>query len=202
MQARPIVERIGLRDESLRPGAATMIAGMVLAAGRSSRMGRLKPLLPWGQKTVIEQVVTTLLTAPLADLLVVTGYEHEALAAVLQGYPLRVVFNPDHAAGEMISSIQVGLRALGPTVNAALIAVGDQPRIQAGTIAAVMAAWRDGPPQRIIIPSYQMRRRASHLFTACGMAGRAGAVGKTACAPSGPRWLDRSSISRWTARRF
>ena len=58
----------------------------------------------------------------------------------------------------MISSIQVGLRALGPTVNAALIAVGDQPRIQAGTIAAVIAAWRDGPPQRIIIPSYQMRR--------------------------------------------
>ncbi|MFZ2517072.1 MAG: NTP transferase domain-containing protein, partial [Anaerolineae bacterium] len=69
MQARPIVERIGLRDESLRPGAATMIAGMVLAAGRSSRMGRLKPLLPWGQKTVIEQVVTTLLAASLADLL-------------------------------------------------------------------------------------------------------------------------------------
>ena len=158
MQARPIVERIGLRNESLRPGAATMIAGMVLAAGRSSRMGRLKPLLPWGQKTVIEQVVTTLLTASLADLLVVTGYEHEALAAVLQGYPLRVVFNPDHAAGEMISSIQVGLRALGPTVNAALIAVGDQPRIQAGTIAVVIAAWRDGPPQRNIIPNYQMRR--------------------------------------------
>lgn len=139
-----------------RPTA--MMAGMVLAAGRSTRMGRLKPLLPWEQHTVIEQVVTTLLTAPLTELLVVTGHEHDALAAVLQPYPLRIVFNPDYTAGEMVSSIQAGLRALGPTVEAVLLAVGDQPRIQASTVAAVIAAWRRGPPQRIVIPSYQMRR--------------------------------------------
>ena len=135
-----------------------MIAGMVLAAGRSTRMGRLKPLLPWGQRTVIEQVVTTLLGTSLSDVLVVTGHEHDALTAVLQAYPLRIVFNPDYAAGEMISSIQTGLRALGQTVEAVLIAVGDQPRIQAATIETVIAAWRHGPPERIIIPSYQMRR--------------------------------------------
>ena len=135
-----------------------MIAGVVLAAGRSTRMGRFKPLLPWGRHTVIEQVATTMLAGPLDELLVVAGHEHEALAAVLRSYPARVIFNPDYATGEMISSIQAGLRALGPDVEAALMAVGDQPRLQAATLAAVTAAWRASSPPRIIIPSYRMRR--------------------------------------------
>lgn len=135
-----------------------VVAGVVLAAGRSARMGRFKPLLPWGRHTVIEQVVTTMLAGPVDELLLVAGHEHEALAAVLRSYPVRVVFNPDYAAGEMISSIQAGLRALGPNVGAALITVGDQPRLQAATVAAVTAAWRRGPSARIIIPSYRMRR--------------------------------------------
>ncbi len=135
-----------------------MIAGIVLAAGRSTRMGRFKPLLPWDEHTVIEQVVTTLLGTSVGEVLVVTGHEHDALTAVLQPYPLRIVFNPDYAAGDMISSIQAGLRGLGPTAEAALIAVGDQPRMQASTIETVVAAWRQGAAARIIIPSYQMRR--------------------------------------------
>jgi len=135
-----------------------MIAGIVLAAGRSTRMGQFKPLLPWGEHTVIEQVVTTLLGTSVSEVLVVTGHEHDALAAALHAYPLRLVFNPDYAAGDMISSIQAGLRALGPAVEAALIAIGDQPRMQASTVEAVVAAWRQGSAERIIIPSYHMRR--------------------------------------------
>ncbi|MBK6563581.1 NTP transferase domain-containing protein [Candidatus Amarobacter glycogenicus] len=72
-------------------------------------------------------------------------------------------------------------------MNAALIAVGDQPRIQAGTIAAVIAAWRDGPPQRIIIPSYQMRR--GHPICLPRAVGQASA---------GASWQD-SLRSLWTS---
>ncbi len=137
--------------------AVAAVTGIILAAGRSSRMGRFKPLLPWGQRTVIEQVTATLLAASLAQVLVVSGHEHEALAAALRPYPVRVVYNPDFAQGEMISSIQVGLRAVQPESEGALLAVGDQPRIQIETATAVLDAWRR-TPQRIVIPSYQMRR--------------------------------------------
>lgn len=135
-----------------------MISALVLAAGRSTRMGQLKQLLPFGRHTIIEQVVTTLLAAPVDEVVVVTGCEQARVSAVLDVYPVRCVFNPDSAAGEMISSVQVGLHALGPDVTAALLAVGDQPQIEVRVIEQVLAAWRSGPADRIVIPSYQMRR--------------------------------------------
>lgn len=135
-----------------------MISALVLAAGRSTRMGQLKQLLPLGQHTIIEQVVTTFLASSVDEVVVVTGCEHTEVEAVLRAYPVRCVYNPDFAAGEMISSVQVGLRALGPDVGAALLAVGDQPQIEERIIEQVLTAWRSGSPERIVIPSYQMRR--------------------------------------------
>lgn len=135
-----------------------MISALVLAAGRSTRMGQLKQLLPLGQHTIIEQVVTTFLASSVDEVVVVTGCEHTEVEAVLRAYPVRCVYNPDFAAGEMISSVQVGLHALGPDVSAALLAVGDQPQIEGHVIEQVLTAWRSGLPDRIVIPSYQMRR--------------------------------------------
>src|SRR5436190_24350199 len=90
-----------------------MITAIVLAAGESRRMGRLKPLLPFGTRTVIETVVDSLRASPVAEILVVTGHQSEAIEAALAQAPVRVVRNPDYPRG-MLSSVQCGVAAARP----------------------------------------------------------------------------------------
>jgi molybdenum cofactor cytidylyltransferase len=144
-----------------------VISAIVLAAGLSARMGRPKLLLPYGEHTVVEQVVSVLLASPADEVLVVTGHERAAVERALAGWPVRAVFNPDYAAGEMLSSVQVGLAAAAPASRAALLAVGDMPAVEAGVVAQLVAAYRNLPESSVLsgrspddyvyIPSYQMR---------------------------------------------
>ncbi|MCI0519946.1 MAG: nucleotidyltransferase family protein [Chloroflexi bacterium] len=136
------------------------IAGLILAAGESKRMGRPKMSLPWGGTTVIGQVAATLHVCGLRPLIAVTGGAAETAAAALAGLPgevaVRCVFNPHFAAGEMLSSLQVGVAALGDT-SAVLIALGDQPQIEAEVVDKVLAAYEETGAS-LVIPSRQMRR--------------------------------------------
>jgi molybdenum cofactor cytidylyltransferase len=153
-----------------------MTAAIVLAAGLSRRMGRFKLTLPWGDRTVIGQVVATLEAAGVAEIIVVTGHRADEVAAALADTTAHAVHNPDYAAGEMLSSIQAGLRALGaqrglkpppqagesrlkPAENApaALLCLGDQPQMRTATVQVVLAAGAADGWSRIIIPSYRMR---------------------------------------------
>jgi len=132
-----------------------MIAAIVLAAGQSRRMGRNKLLLPFGQSTVIETIVTEVQASRLGDIVVVTGHERERIEAQLATYPVRCIFNSDYARVEMLTSIQVGLRTLAENVEAALIVLGDQPRIQRDIVRRVIGTYRPGA---LIIPSFERRR--------------------------------------------
>ena len=134
-----------------------MIAALVLAAGQSLRMGQAKMTLPWGQTTVIGKVVGTLLEGGISDLLIVTGGNQAALKKTLGLYPIEFVFNPDFANGEMISSVQVGLRHLYGRSEAALISLGDQPQIENSVVKAVIEEYLSHK-SKIVVPSYQMRR--------------------------------------------
>ena len=153
-----------------------MTAAIVLAAGLSSRMGRFKLILPWGDRTVIGQVVATLEAAGVDAIIVVTGHRPDEVAAALVGTSAHVAHNPNYAAGEMLSSIQAGVRALAdrrglkpppqadesrlkPAGNAlaALLCLGDQPQMLVATVQAVLAAGEADGWDRIIIPSYRMR---------------------------------------------
>ena len=159
-----------------------MTAAIVLAAGLSSRMGRFKLTLPWGDRTVIGQVIATLEAVGIEETIVVTGHRADEVAAMLAGTSAHCMHNPDYASGEMLSSIQVGVRAvaarrglkpppsrsthraagesrLKPAENApaALLCLGDQPHMQAATVQAVLAAGAADGWQQIIIPSYRMR---------------------------------------------
>ncbi len=135
-----------------------MISAIVLAAGLSARMGRPKLLLPYGEHTVVEQVVSVLLASPADEVLVVTGHARQAVERALAGWPALAVFNPDYAAGEMLSSVQVGLKAAAPASRAALLAVGDMPAIEAGVVAQLVAAYiGSSSDDYVYIPSYQMR---------------------------------------------
>jgi molybdenum cofactor cytidylyltransferase len=132
-----------------------MIAAIILAAGQSKRMGQNKMLLPFGRSTVIETIVSEIIAAEVNDIVVVTGHERNNVEAALSNFPARCVFNPNYAASEMIVSIQVGLTALSDQTQAALIVLGDQPRIQRDVVRRVVAAYT---PNVVVIPSYQHRR--------------------------------------------
>lgn len=138
-----------------------MIGAVVLAAGQSRRMGRPKLCLPWGTTTILGQVITTLGSAGLDEIVVVTGaarQEVEALVLGLAGQlPLHTVHNPDYAQTDMLGSVQTGLRALSAQVEAALIVLGDQPQVQKRTVELVLEAYKNHRAG-LVIPSYNKRR--------------------------------------------
>lgn len=134
-----------------------MISAVVLAAGQSKRMGQPKMLLPWGQMTVIEKILSTLLEAGLDDLHVVTGGNRQEVEKVLTRYPVSFAYNQDYSKGEMLSSVKVGLRSISGDSNAALIVLGDQPQIEAWVVKLIVERYQSNH-DKIIVPSFQMHR--------------------------------------------
>jgi molybdenum cofactor cytidylyltransferase len=134
-----------------------MIAAIVLAAGLSKRMGRPKLSLPWRNTTVIGQVVSVFSAAGIDEILVVTGGARQEIEAALSDTSARLVFNRRFEASEMIDSLQVGLAHLSPTVEATLVALGDQPQIHLPVVQAVMQSYTERS-SALIVPSYQMKR--------------------------------------------
>jgi molybdenum cofactor cytidylyltransferase len=141
--------------------ASILVSGVVLAAGKSERMGLSKMSLPWGETTVLGQVVTVLLQSGLDDVLVVTGGGREESERALRDLPrtgqVRMVFNPRYATGEMLSSLQAGFAALDERASAALFALGDQPQIEEGVVRAVLRTYQE-TQAALVVPSYRMRR--------------------------------------------
>ncbi len=137
------------------------LAAIVLAAGMSRRMGQPKMLLPWGRTTVLGQVAATLSGGGVGEILVVTGGAREAVEAevarLAKSLPVREVFNAQHQAGEMMSSIRAGLAGLGPQVAATLVALGDQPQLSLESARRVVSAWEISG-SRLILPSFDRRR--------------------------------------------
>lgn len=120
-------------------------------------MGVFKLTLPWRGSTVIEQVVDTLSSAGLHEILVVTGHRRHEIEATLAAKGVRCVFNPGYATGEMLSSIQTGIAALDAGDDAVLICLGDQPQMEAATLRAILEEGERTGWQRVVIPSYRMR---------------------------------------------
>lgn len=132
------------------------IAVVILAAGFSSRMGALKPLLPFGANTVLGHVVATCHAAGLNDVHVVVGHEGDAVAAEAARYGAAVTRNADYATG-MFSSVRAGIAALPPTIAGTLILPVDVPLVRAATLRRLAdAARRDRPT--ILHPIFATRR--------------------------------------------
>lgn len=137
----------------------TLWAGVVLAAGESRRMGRLKPLLPFGPHTVLEQVLAVGRAAGLDPLVVVLGHEAETIAPHLPS-EARWIYNPDYRTGGMFSSVCRGLEALPQDVAMAAILLGDQPTLTADVLLLLRAAWEVDacPTDRFYVPTFAGRR--------------------------------------------
>jgi molybdenum cofactor cytidylyltransferase len=124
---------------------AIMIPAIVLAAGRSSRMGRPKATLPAGDGlTFLTRIVRTLLASGVDDVIVVVGHDADAIAASFSesGLPARFVVNRDYDKGQL-SSLIAGLNAIDrPGVSAILVTLVDVPFVSAATVRAVIDAYR------------------------------------------------------------
>jgi molybdenum cofactor cytidylyltransferase len=121
-----------------------MIPAVVLAAGKSTRMGRTKALLPIGAETFISRIVRTFRAAGVDDVLVVVGHDGERVAAALRDTDAaaRVVVNVDYESGQF-SSLLAGLRAIDrPGVTGMLMTLVDVPLVSAETVRAVLARQR------------------------------------------------------------
>lgn len=134
------------------------VGAIVLAAGMSTRMGAPKVLLPWGEReTIIEHIVQQLIRSRVDPIVVVTGYRGDEVKALVKPLGAIVAHNRSYKRGEMLSSLKVGLRAMPDSTSAALIVLGDQPRLQLRVVYQVLNAYAEGAGQ-IVAPSYQMQR--------------------------------------------
>ena len=122
-----------------------MIPAIVLAAGRSTRMGRAKQTLPLdGGDTFLTRIVRTFLDAGVDDIVVVAGHDADAVIASVaaSGLPARFAVNRGYDRGQL-SSLQAGLAVVDrPGVNALLVTLVDVPLVSADTVRAVVESYR------------------------------------------------------------
>lgn len=137
-------------------------SAVVLAGGRSERMGTQKLLLPWGKTTIIGYIVDRLLHSTLDNVIVVTGHDEAPVSEELAGRPVTFAHNADYASG-MLSSVRCGIRVLPAHCQAALVALGDQPLIETPLIDRMITAFRAADRQ-ILVPLHRGKRGHPLLF--------------------------------------
>jgi CTP:molybdopterin cytidylyltransferase MocA len=115
-------------------------------------MGAFKPLLPFGNKTVIECCIDYLRAGGIEDVVVVLGHRAEEIRQHVSGVTSAVNPDPD---SEMGASIEAGISQLPETAQATLIALVDHPAVPASVVTTLLDSWQSGA--RIVIPTWQGR---------------------------------------------
>ena len=145
-----------------------MIPGIVLAAGKSLRMGRPKSLLPIapGGETFLERITRVLREGGVEDVIVVLGAEADAVRLVLPFDTMRarVIENREYEQGQL-SSLLLGLRTADrPGVRAVMVTLVDVPLLSAATVQAVLHAYRASAGAPIVRPARQGRHGHPVIF--------------------------------------
>jgi molybdenum cofactor cytidylyltransferase len=117
-------------------------------------MGAFKPLLPFGNKTVVECCIDYLREGGVETIVVVLGHRSDDLSEALENQDVSFALNPDPTS-EMGASIAAGIRELPETAKAAMIALVDHPAVPAGIVETLIEEWSKGT--RIVIPTWQGR---------------------------------------------
>ncbi|MGH7175827.1 MAG: nucleotidyltransferase family protein [Tepidisphaeraceae bacterium] len=133
---------------------AHRIGAVILAAGASRRMGQNKSLLSIDGRPMLARVWQTLRTAS-ERIVVVTGHDAGRVrSAIANAAPdVQFVHNPEYEAGEMLSSIKVGVEAIRG-VDAFFVALGDQPRVREATLRQLVDSWQS-TRARVVRPTYR-----------------------------------------------
>jgi molybdenum cofactor cytidylyltransferase len=132
------------------------VAGIILAAGQSTRMGQPKQLLAFKNQTILGQVVDTALESDLHDIIVVVGHEAERMRPHLDGRNLKIIFNKDYAKGQH-TSIQAGINAVSRSCHGAMFLLSDQPLVKRETINTLIRAFCRST-SALVIPYYKKKR--------------------------------------------
>ena len=133
------------------------LGAVVLAAGLSKRMGTPKLVLPWHGSTIIRTVIDVIESADISERIIVLGSHQNLITPQLSGTTFKSVYNPYYKDGDMLKSIQIGIRALTSQSDATLIVLGDQPTISLELINKLKheAQTTEKP---VVVPSYNMKR--------------------------------------------
>jgi molybdenum cofactor cytidylyltransferase len=139
------------------------VAGVILAAGGSKRMGVPKQLLKWNNQPLITGVIGTALLAELSPLYVVLGSHFEEIIPVIQKYPIDILINPEWNQG-LSTSVSTALNALPNSVDGVLFLLSDQPLISTALIRTIsMTFQRTDKP--VVAPMVGNRRGNPVLFS-------------------------------------
>ena len=140
------------------------IAGVVLAAGASSRMGADKALLRWGERTFLEHLLAVLRAAGAEPLRAVVGGNAAAVEKAVRLGPGELVTNINWERGQL-SSLIAGLDSLPRECKGALICLVDHPCVSSKLLRALMESFR-ATRRAIVMPTFQGRRGHPVLFAA------------------------------------
>jgi molybdenum cofactor cytidylyltransferase len=152
-----IVTRPQPRTEP-EPEKGRSIAAVVLAAGRSSRMGGPNKLLAEiGGKPLVRIVVDAVLASRARPVVVVTGHQRDKVEAALAGLPVKFVHNP-HFADGLGTSLKAGIAALPAEADGAIVCLGDMPQVDAALIDRLIGAFDPDHGALVVLPTIEGKR--------------------------------------------
>lgn len=139
------------------------VGGLILAAGKSERMGRPKALLPFMGQCFLTHILTEASQSNLAEIKVVLGFQAEAILQAVPEIRPQTLINPDYESGQL-SSLQCGLKHLRLAgLDGVMVFLIDHPNIHRGLVNQLIETFtkNDSP---IVIPSFEHRRGHPMIF--------------------------------------
>jgi molybdenum cofactor cytidylyltransferase len=134
------------------------IAAIVLAAGRSTRMGGPNKLLAEiARRPLVRIAAEEALASRAGPVIVVTGHQRAEVEKVLAGLPVRLVHNPDFADG-LGTSLRTGIAAVPADADGAIVCLGDMPQVDAGLIDRLIGAFDPDRSALIVMPTFEGKR--------------------------------------------
>ena len=152
-----IVTRPQPRSEP-EPEKGRRVAAIVLAAGRSTRMGAVNKLIAEiGGKALVRIAAEQALASRAKPVIVVTGHERARVEEALAGLPVRIVHNPDYADG-LGTSLKAGIAAVPDEADGAIVCLGDMPQVDSALIDKLIAAFDPAKGALVVTPTIDGRR--------------------------------------------
>ncbi|MCH8127591.1 nucleotidyltransferase family protein [candidate division KSB1 bacterium] len=141
------------------------ITAIILAAGSSTRFGDKNKLLkPFMDSSIFGHVVKTMTNLPIAEVILVTGYEHEKIAEAIKHSNVHIIHNSEFQTG-IASSIKCGVSAASQKTEGYMICLGDMPYITMDYIKNLLDTFINSQIPSIIVPTFQYRKGNPVIFS-------------------------------------
>ncbi|MCL4484377.1 MAG: NTP transferase domain-containing protein [Bacteroidetes bacterium] len=151
-----LAELIKERHEIKFSRSKKQVTAIVLAAGKSTRMGQQKLLMPFEGKSMVAAVVTKIAGSAASRIIVVTGSDRNKMEGELKAYPVSFANNERYDEG-MLTSVQAGVAAAGPEADGHLILLGDQPMVSEAVINRLIAVFQK-TGKGLVVPAFKGKR--------------------------------------------